>query len=40
VIEDAHTLRLADGKKVTAKYILIATGGGPTMARKFLGSST
>ena len=29
VIEDAHTLRLADGKKVTAKYILIATGGRP-----------
>jgi len=29
VIEDAHTLRLADGKKVTAKYVLIATGGRP-----------
>lgn len=29
VIEDAHTLRLADGKKVTAKTILIATGGRP-----------
>ena len=29
VIEDAHTLRLSDGKRVTAKYILIATGGRP-----------
>jgi glutathione reductase (NADPH) len=29
VIEDAHTLRLADGKKITARYILIATGGAP-----------
>ncbi len=29
VIEDAHTLRLANGKTVTAKYILIATGGTP-----------
>ena len=29
VFEDAHTLRLADGKTVTAKYILIATGGRP-----------
>jgi len=29
VFEDAHTLRLADGKKVTSKYVLIATGGRP-----------
>jgi len=29
VLEDAHTLRLADGKAVTAKYILIATGSAP-----------
>jgi glutathione reductase (NADPH) len=29
VIEDAHTLRLPDGRKVTAKTILIATGGRP-----------
>jgi glutathione reductase (NADPH) len=29
VIEDAHTLRLADSKTVTAKYIMIATGGAP-----------
>src|SRR5882672_1904502 len=29
VLEDAHTLRLATGEKVTAKTILIATGGRP-----------
>jgi glutathione reductase (NADPH) len=29
VIEDPHTLRLADGKKVTARTILVATGGAP-----------
>src|ERR1700688_3624835 len=29
VIEDAHTLRLSTGQTVTAKYILIATGGAP-----------
>ena len=29
VIEDAHTLRLATGRKVTARYILIATGSAP-----------
>jgi glutathione reductase (NADPH) len=29
VLEDAHTLRLATGEAVTAKYILIATGGRP-----------
>src|ERR1700742_4473059 len=29
VIEDAHTLRLSNGKTVTAKIILIATGGAP-----------
>jgi glutathione reductase (NADPH) len=29
VFEDPHTLRLADGKTVTAKYVLIATGGAP-----------
>src|SRR3954470_2648513 len=29
VFEDAHTLRLADGKTVKAKYVLIATGGAP-----------
>ncbi len=29
VLEDAHTLRLADGKTVRARYVLIATGGAP-----------
>jgi glutathione reductase (NADPH) len=29
VLEDAHTLRLANGEAVTAKYILIATGSAP-----------
>jgi glutathione reductase (NADPH) len=32
VLEDAHTVRLlSDGRKITAKYILIATGGRPNM---------
>ena len=31
VIEDAHTVRLANGDKVTAETILIATGGWPHM---------
>src|SRR5215213_9288114 len=29
VIEDASTVRLSSGEKITAKYILIATGGAP-----------
>jgi glutathione reductase (NADPH) len=29
VLEDAHTLRLATGETVTAKHVLIATGGRP-----------
>lgn len=29
VVEDAHTVRLASGQKITAKHILIATGGWP-----------
>src|SRR6266403_3927023 len=29
VLEDAHTLRLATGESVSAKYVLIATGGAP-----------
>ncbi len=29
VFEDAHALRLSTGERVTAKYILIATGGAP-----------
>jgi glutathione reductase (NADPH) len=37
VIEDAHTLRLSDGRAVKAKYILIATGGTPTHGPKIPG---
>src|SRR6187551_3786523 len=33
VFEDAHTLRLADGKTIRAKHILIATGGAPNHGR-------
>ena len=29
VFEDAHTLRLGTGETVTAKYVLVATGGAP-----------
>ena len=29
VLEDAHTLRLATGERVTAKYVMIATGSAP-----------
>src|SRR4051812_5059447 len=37
VIADAHTLRLADGRKVTAKTILIATGGQPNHGKEIPG---
>ena len=37
VIEDAHTLRLADGKRVTAETILIATGAWPHYGPKIPG---
>jgi glutathione reductase (NADPH) len=30
VLTDAHTVELADGKRIRAAYILIATGGAPT----------
>ncbi|MFN6952247.1 MAG: glutathione-disulfide reductase [Albidovulum sp.] len=33
-VADAHTLRLADGRAVTAKHILIATGGRPFLPEK------
>ncbi|MEA2985840.1 MAG: glutathione reductase [Alphaproteobacteria bacterium] len=36
-LEDRHTARLADGSKVTAKYILIATGGGATLGNNIPG---
>lgn len=31
VVEDPHAVRLADGTRVTARYILIATGGHPNL---------
>jgi glutathione reductase (NADPH) len=31
VLDDAHTVRLADGQRVQARHILIATGGRPNM---------
>jgi glutathione reductase (NADPH) len=37
VLEDAHTLRLATGETVTAKYVLIATGGAPNHGRMIEG---
>jgi glutathione reductase (NADPH) len=37
VLEDAHTLRLATGEAVKAKYVLIATGGAPNHGRRIPG---
>jgi glutathione reductase (NADPH) len=37
VFEDAHTLRLATGEAVKARYVLIATGGAPNHGRKIPG---
>ena len=37
VLENAHTVRLMTGEKVTAKYILIATGGAPNHGREIPG---
>jgi glutathione reductase (NADPH) len=37
VFEDPHTLRLADGKTVTAKYVLVATGGAPNHGKAIPG---
>ena len=36
-LEGTHTARLADGSKVSAKYILIATGGGATLGTNIPG---
>jgi glutathione reductase (NADPH) len=33
VLEDAHTVRLATGETITAKYVLIASGGAPNHGR-------
>ncbi len=37
VLEDAHTVRLSDGKKVRAKYILIATGAAASLGHPIPG---
>jgi glutathione reductase (NADPH) len=37
VFEDAHTLRLATGEAVKAKYVLVATGGAPNHGRAIPG---
>ena len=37
LLEDAHTVRLATGEKVAAKYVLIATGGAPNHGRMIPG---
>ena len=37
VFEDPHTLRLATGENVRAKYVLIATGGAPNHGRDIPG---
>ena len=37
VIADPHTVRLADGRMVRAKYILIATGGAPSLGKDIEG---
>jgi glutathione reductase (NADPH) len=37
VIEDPHTIQLADGKRVRADKILVATGGAPSMGANIAG---
>jgi glutathione reductase (NADPH) len=37
VLEDAHTLRLANGETVTAKYVMIATGSAPNHGEAIAG---
>jgi glutathione reductase (NADPH) len=37
VLENADTVRLSDGKKIRAKYILIATGGAPSHGKAIPG---
>ena len=36
-IEDPHAVRLADGRRITAKYILVAVGGTPALAPEIPG---
>src|SRR5580698_8193796 len=37
VLEDAHTLRLATGETVRAKYVLVATGSAPSHGEQIPG---
>ena len=37
VVEDAHTVKLASGRQVTARYILVATGAAPFVPRQLPG---
>ena len=37
VVEDAQSVRLADGRRVSARYILVATGGAPVLEPKIPG---
>lgn len=37
VVVDPHTVALADGTRVTARHILIATGGTPSVPERFAG---
>jgi len=37
VVEDAHTVRVADGRSFRARHILVATGGAPVLAPKIPG---
>jgi glutathione reductase (NADPH) len=37
VIEDRHTVKLADGRRIRAKYILIATGAAPSLGADIAG---
>ncbi len=36
-LEDAHTVKLAGGRRITAKYILVATGAAPFLPRHLPG---
>ncbi|AGW93069.1 MULTISPECIES: glutathione-disulfide reductase [Cupriavidus] len=38
VIEDAHTVRLASGRSLRSRYILVATGGSPVMPTHIAGA--
>ncbi len=38
IIKDKNTIELSDGREIKAKYILIATGGAPTIPAEIAGS--